>query len=146
MSGSQKVIKFVSVLTIILAIITIVGGIALGGLGGLAIGGAAADPTLDEDIAYGGVYFMAAAVILIVGAIIDIIVGILGLRGAKDPNKIGAFRVFVVIGLIFAILDLVATFLLGTPDATTIAGDVIRLVLIVILLICANNVAKMRTY
>lgn len=145
MSGSQKVIKFVSVLTIILAIIAIIGGIALGGFGGLVIGGATAGPNVGQDVAFGGVYIMAAGIIVVVSGIIDIIVGILGIRGANDPNRIGAFRVFVVIGLIFAILDLVATLLLGTPDVTTIAGGVIRLALIIILLVCANNVAKMRT-
>lgn len=146
MSGSQKVIKIVSVITIILAILAILLGLASCGLGGLAVGGAATDPNSVSDEVYGGMaLLLGAGAFLVVGGIIDIIVGVLGLRGAKDPNKIMPFYVFAIIGLVFAILNLAMMLFGGAFDATSMTSTVVQLVLMIILVACAHNVSKMRS-
>ena len=148
MNGYQKAIKWISIITIIFAVLSILMGMASCGLGGLALGAASVDgSSASSDVAVGGVLMFSVGGVAIIGGIIDLIVGLLGLRGAKDPNKITPFFVLVIIGLIFGVLDVVLTLMSGTGiDPTSLASAIIHLVLMVILLVCANKVRQMRMY
>lgn len=92
MTGSQKVIKVVSILVIIVAILSILLGLAscVGGFAGVAASSGVSESE-QETLALGaGVLFFLGGGAIISG-VIDLIVGILGLRGAKDPKRIGGF-------------------------------------------------------
>lgn len=149
MNGYQKAIKWISIITIIFAILTILLGIASCSIGGLALGAAASEASghVDEATAVGGAVVLFAGAAIIVGGVVDIIIGLLGLRGAKDPNKITPFYVFVIIGLVFSIINLVLTFTSGAGiEMSSVISGLVNLALMIILLVCANKVRQMRTY
>ena len=116
---------------IVLAALSIVGGLLLMAGGGL-LGSVANNPEVVGDITatinsegvtvtqeqagivVAGVGILGGAM-SILGGILMLIVGILGVRGANDPRKIGPFRVFAIIGLVFSILGILAL-LFQPPD------------------------------
>ena len=145
MTGSQKAIKVLSIIVIVVAILSIVAGLVTcaGGAAGV-MAGADASAVEQEQLALGaGVLFVLAGGALVSG-IIDLIVGLLGLRGAKDPNKIMPFFVIAIIGAVFAVLNLIGCFTSGQLDGTSIASAVVQLALMVVCVILANNVRKLR--
>lgn len=145
MTGSQKAIKVISIIVIVVAIISILAGLVTcaGGAAGV-MAGADASAAEQEQLALGaGMLFVLAGSALI-GGIIDLVVGLLGLRGAKDPNKIMPFFVIAIIGAVFAVLNLIGCFTAGQLDGTSIASAVVQLALMVGCVILANNVRKLR--
>lgn len=144
MTGSQKAIKVLSIIVIVVAILSIVAGLVTcaGGAAGVMAGADAS--AAEQQLALGtGVLFVLAGGALVSG-IIDLIVGLLGLRGAKDPNKIMPFFVIAIIGAVFAALNLIGCFTSGQLDGTSIASAVVQLALMVVCVILANNVRKLR--
>lgn len=145
MTGSQKAIKVLSIIVIVVAILSIVAGLVTcaGGAAGV-MAGADASAAEQQQLALGaGVLFVLAGGALVSG-VIDLIVGLLGLRGAKDPNKIMPFFVIAIIGAVFAVLNLIGCFTSGQLDGTSIASAVVQLALMVVCVILANNVRKLR--
>ena len=146
-TGSQKALKVISWIVIVFAILSIVlGVVALAG-GSLMAGASLQAEGQDQQnilIVSGLAFGVAAAAII--GGIVDFIIGMLGLRGAKNPNKIGVFFVIAIIGLILAIIDFVAPFVLKmTLTPTTLASGVVEVLLMVIVVALANNIRKLRT-
>lgn len=145
MTGSQKAIKVISIIVIIISILSIVaGGVSCaGGMAGVAASNGA--PAGQQKL-----YALGAGALLVLGAgaviggAIDLIVGILGLRGAKNPDKIMSFFVISIIGVIFAALNLIGCFTSGQIDGTSVASAIVQLILMVICVVLANNVRKMR--
>lgn len=145
MTGSQKVIKVVSILVIIVAILSILLGLAscVGGFAGVAASGGVSESE-QETLALGaGVLFFLGGGAIISG-VIDLIVGMLGVRGANNPEKIMPFFVISIIAVVFAVFNLIGCFTTGQMDATTIASAVVQLVLMVVCVVLANNVRKLR--
>lgn len=119
-TGYQKALKVISVIAVILAILVIIFGILLIISGGI-IGAAFQDPTVAAEVtsnyndqgtgisAQDAVYLTAGfgvlgGIVVIIDGVISLIVGILGIRGANNPAKIGPFKVFAIIGLICSLL------------------------------------------
>lgn len=111
--ASHKGLKVVSILLIVLAVISIIAGLVgtFGGgwvLGSADIGaGATGDMTLTEDEATGILYLTAFAMVMLVSGIIDLVIGLLGLRASKNPAKTTAFLVLCVIGLLATVIGVI---------------------------------------
>lgn len=101
MSASRMILKVICILLVIAALASIaVGSLMAAGsslLSGqsIEIEGQAADPAQTARI-LGGLF---AA-----GGILNLVVGILGIRGANDPRKIGPFKALAAIGVILCAL------------------------------------------
>ena len=87
---------------------------------------------------------IALTVILILSGVIDLIVGILGLRGAKDPKRIGTFFVIAVIGLILAVVNLTITVATGQTDPGSLSAPIAQIVVMLVCVILANNIRNLR--
>ncbi len=96
-------------------------------------------------VAAGAALMLVISGVLIVSGIIDLIVGILGLRDAKGPKKIGGFFAIAVIGLIIAAINLAFTvFASEQLDFATLSAPIAQLVVMLVCVILANNVRNLR--
>lgn len=138
-SSSQKALKVISIIMIIFAAIGILLGMitAFGG-GAIGVVGSASD---DSALLAGGILMVMGAMML-VGGVINLVIGIFGLRGANDPQKIGVFFVLSIIGIVFAGLQVLSNFMNGSMDVTTILSSLVGLILPVACVILANNIKK----
>lgn len=124
-STSQKVLKVLSIIAIAAGIIAVVGGIwfmvamdTAGGTNATILGTAG-----------GGV--------IIVGGLVNLLIGWLGLRGANDPSKIGPTWVLSLIGLIFDAILLI----LGFIGEGSLNGHALgSLIGVLIIFLLANNI------
>ena len=141
-SGSQKALKVLSIIMIVLSILGVL--MSLGVIAGGALFGAAStmsDATADESamMVTGGLLLGGAGIVLLVSYVIDLIIGILGLRGANNPAKIGAFYVLTIIGIVVnAIICVLA--IAGGTDASSILGNIVSLVIVIVLFVLARNI------
>lgn len=133
MSGSQKAVKIISIIMIIAGVIVgIMGlGIVLTGGAGLAL---TDDTTTSAEVLGGGIG-------IVLTAIVNIIIGCCGLRGAKDASKIKPFYIFCIIGLVVSLAGVVVGFVQG-QGMTAISSNIVSLLLIIICVLLANNVRK----
>ena len=145
MTGSQKAIKIVSIIVIVISILSILAGLAscVGGFAGVAASEGASQSD-QEMLALGAGLLFVLGGTAIIGGLVDLVVGLLGLRGAKNPDKIMPFFVIAIIGLVFAILNLIGCFTSGQLDVSTIVSTVVQLVLMALCVYLANNVRKLR--
>ena len=136
MSGSQKYIKIVSILNIIAgAIFTIVG--ILGFTSKAIVGNEA----LIEQAGGDSSAPMAANVFLIVMIVIGLFslaVGILGVRAANDPSKIGPVFTLAVVSLIISVVNL----FVGIFGGNFSIYSLVECVPPALMTLCANNVKK----
>ena len=130
MSGSQKALKVLSIINIILSIIGLI--VAL-----LLIGGTAISSAIFESLGIMG-NAVAYCVFTFIGCIIALVCGIVGLKLVKDPSKFMTFAVLVVIDIVITIIN---TFV-GTINATSISSLVVNVIWSLILLYLANNIKK----
>lgn len=68
---------------------------------------------------------LALGVGTIVGGAINLLIGFLGLRGAKNPKKIGAFFVLCIIGLVLGVAGIVLNIVNGAFQWTNLISVVI---------------------
>ena len=136
MSGSQKYIKIVSILNIIGGAFYVLIGI-LGFLGKALVGNEA----LIEQAGGDSSAPMAANVFLIVMIVIglfSLVVGILGVRAANDPSKIGPVFTLAVVSLIISVVNL----FVGIFGGNFSVYSLIECVPPALMTWCANNVKK----
>lgn len=135
MSGSQKALKVVSILLIIYAVVMAVFGIFMVATGSLLSG-----ETINVDGTAQAANVMAAALGggMIVGGVIDLIIGLLGLRGAKNPRKVGPFFVLCIIGLVLGLVSLGMSIAQGSFNPWSL----VSLVIIVVCLYLSSQVKK----
>ena len=136
MSGSQKYIKIVSILNIIGGAFYVLIGI-LGFLGKGLVGNEA----LIEQAGGDSSAPMAANVFLIVMIVIglfSLVVGILGVRAANDPSKIGPVFTLAVVSLIISVANL----FVGVFGGNFSIYSLIECVPPALMTWCANNVKK----
>lgn len=136
MSGSQKALKVISIILIVWAIVVIL-------LGGFMAAGSAVPGMSAQSIDVGGSTMdMATAALAfgigtVVGGVVNLIIGLLGLRGAKNPHKIGLFFALCVIGLVLGIVGIVMNIMQGAFQWTS-------LVSLAIIAACTLLAAKIR--
>ncbi|MEG0016307.1 MAG: hypothetical protein RRZ85_01180 [Gordonibacter sp.] len=127
MSGSQKALKVVSIITIVFAVFLVLFGALMAA--GVALPGATTD-TIEADgvsvsVATAAIAF---AIPFIVGGILNLIIGFLGLRGAKNPRKVGPFFVLCIIGLVLGLIGLGMSLAQGSFDPSSLVNVAIMAV------------------
>lgn len=137
MSGSQKALKVVSIIVIIYAILMIL-------LGAFLCFGASLPGIAGQAIDVDGSALDAAAVSVILGVgslvsgVVYLIIGLLGKRGAKNPQKIGPFFVLSVIGVILSI----ASAVLGIMQGSFPLSQFVGLLIVILCAVLAFNIKK----
>ncbi|MEG1623869.1 MAG: hypothetical protein RR300_03300 [Raoultibacter sp.] len=99
------------------------------------------DTASDEDAFVIGLT-LAGGIMLLVNGLVDLVVGIFGLRGAKNPKKIGVFFVLAIIGVVFAAFGLISTLMSGSFDAGSIVSGLLSLVFPALGLYFASKIKK----
>lgn len=122
MSGSQKALKVISIITIVYAVVLLVLGIFMAAGGSLLSG-----ETIDVDGTAASASIVAAVlgVTLVIGGVVDLVIGLLGLRGAKNPRKVGPFFVLCIIGLVLGLVSLGMSIAQGSFNPWSLASLVI---------------------
>ena len=145
-SGSQKFLLVIGIINIVLGAWTLLGA-AFFLVGGSALMG---DPAATAQVAtetglgtaeVQGLTFGLGFAGLFSG-IVEIILGILGVRAANDANKIMPVWVLAVISLIMGIISIVMSLTQGHTDASSIGSYVGTLAGAALMLWVANNVKR----
>lgn len=139
MSGARKALKIMSILTIVMAIIQII-------TAGLIVFGSSfmvgmQEAKLDGTTVDVGVALMGVGIMALVSSVVSLIVGILGVRGANDPTKIGPYKIIAIIGLVLCILQ-AAMFLFTGQIASYGISGVLSLVFVAVLVFLAFKIEK----
>ena len=134
MSNSQKYIKIISIIDIVFGVLGLIVS-AAGAAGGFVLASGATGANVAATDAMG---FGAAMVILALSCIFTIVVGILGLRAAKDASKIKPLFIVSVISLAIGVVSVV----MSVTDGSFKASDLTGLVGSALMVFCANNVRK----
>ncbi len=114
-SGSQKALRVLSIVLIVLGAAGALMGIAV-----LALGIASFSTGVDSMMEIGDAQLPASVglvtlgVASLIGSALDLLVGIFGLRGAKNPEKMKPFFVLCVICGVIALIGLVTSAIRGT--------------------------------
>lgn len=124
MSGSQKALKVISILLLVWGILMLLLGVFLAA--GSQVPGMSAE-SMDVN---GTTMNMATAAIgigvgTIVAGVVYVVIALLGLRGAKNPRKAGAFFVLCIIGLVLSLISLGMGIAQGTFQWQSLIGVLI---------------------
>ena len=132
MSASRTILKIIGIITILAAVLQLIAGIMIVAGAGLLEGQTIEASGQVVDAASGATILGGFAIVL---AVIDLIVGLLALRGAKDPAKVGPFKVVAIIGLLLCIAQLIMFAVSGQIASFGIGGwvQLIALFLCVVL-------------
>ena len=135
MSASQKYIKIIGILNIIggafYVLIGILGFLGKGLVGNEALVAEAGDSSAPVAV---NVFL----IVMIVIGLFSLIVGILGVRAANDPSKIGPVFTLAVISLVISVIGLVGSIFGGSFSIYSL----IECVPPALMAWCANNVKK----
>lgn len=135
MSGSQRVLKIISILLIVWAVILIAFGAFLTFGSGFATGYVVDSQGASVDAA---TMSIALGVGTIIGGVVNLIIALLGLRGAKNPRKIGAFFVLCIIGVVLGLIGLG----MGIAQGTFQWSSLISLALVIVCTVLAYSIKK----
>ena len=135
MSASQKYIKIVSILNIIGGAFYVLIGI-LGFLGKGLVGNEALIEEAGDSSA--PMITNIFLIVMIVIGLFSLVVGILGVRAANDPSKIGPVFTLAIISLVISVISLVG----GIFGGSFSIYSLIECVPPALMTWCANNVKK----
>ncbi|MBQ9022132.1 MAG: hypothetical protein IJ113_09025 [Eggerthellaceae bacterium] len=144
-TGSQTGLKVISILDIIGGIFLALTGFVLFA-GGAVIG---ADPSVASEATAGTgmdsstVVGLATGIglVLVVSAIITLVMGILGLRAAKDNQKVKPVWFLAIIALVVSVISFISN-IIGGADTSTIGSSLGGLIMPALTFWLANNVKK----
>lgn len=139
MSGARKALKVMSILTIVMAIIQIVTAALIVFGSSFMVGMQEAE--LNGSTVDVGVALMGVGVMALVSSVVSLIVGILGVRGANDPSKIGPYKVIAIIGLALCVIQAAASLFTDQIASFGISG-VLSLVFMAVLVFLAFKIEK----
>ncbi len=119
-SQNQKILRILSIIAIVAGILGLIMGAGIAFISGAAttlnVEGETAATLADAGVTIadvGGAIGMGA-VVIIIGAICEIISGALGLRAANDNQKIMPVWIFSIIGVVASVVGLVMAIMDGT--------------------------------
>lgn len=143
-SGSQKFLKVVSVLAIVVGVLGILAALGMGFLSGATISGgsemlAETGITAEEQSQVAGV-FGVGAIIVLFSSFAEIISGILGIRASNDNQKIMPVWYFSLAGLTLATGSLFSAFMDGSFSKN--AASLILSFLGALLMVVVSNKIK----
>ena len=145
-SGSQKVLLVLSILNIIGAVLGLLGGLAIM-LGGAFFGAVPASEAASALEGTGVTQGEAGALVGVLGfvvilsGVIELVMGILGVRAANDNQKIMPVWVLSIASLVLNAIALVSTIVNGT-FGTQGASSIVGLILAVLMMWIANNIKR----
>lgn len=139
-SGSQKVLR-------VLSILSIVGSVLSFGMAALMIFGgglysAEGDPVGGMSAAEAGATFAGVGFATLIEGAIGLIQGILGLRASNDNTKIMPVWVLSVIGLGMGVIGFLLNLIGGGVNAETIGTSIGSILGSGIMFVLANNIKK----
>ena len=137
MSGSQKALKIISILLLVWAILLIGFGafLAFGAQSGAVSGETL---SLDGSVVDASAVGMALGIGTVIGGAVNLVIALLGLRGSKNPRKIGAFFVLCIIGVVLGLIGTGMNIAQGTFQWNSL----VSLALVVVCTVLANNIKK----
>ncbi len=139
MQGYQRGVKICSVIILIIGILGIVASLLVIVLGPI-FGVAATDPSVAQDVATDigdtsanaagglavlGLTFTILGVVSLVTSLVDIIMAVLGFRGANDATKIGPFWVLSIVGFVLAIGSTVTSIVMTAMGGGGIGNGIV---------------------
>lgn len=137
-SGSRKALKVISIVMIVFSVLGVISSLLLL-IGGGSLGAAGVDAA-DDAVAVAGGLAMILGFGILLSALFNLLIGILGVRGANNPSKIGVFFVFAIIGVVFAAINAISAFFIGDMDVSNILSTLLSFVLPVVCVVLANNI------
>lgn len=122
--SAKRTLKVLGILSIVLGAFGLITGVTsfvTGGFlaGELATPGAISPDEVEMATTTTGLVFVAG-IILIIAGIVTLLQGIFSVRAANDSTKIGPAYAFAIVGLVFAVIDLVLTFVGGANFSSII--------------------------
>lgn len=141
-SMSQKVLKVISIIMIVVGAIAIVIS-AMMLVGGIAAVNYGTVPDVSpEDAETVTVVAIGLGIMGIISGIVNVVIGIFGVRGANNPQKIGVFFVLCIVGLVLMAINTVYQFATGAVDSSGVISAFLGYVCPVIVTMLAHNVKK----
>lgn len=137
MSSSQKTLKIISIVLLVWAVLVIIFGALMAA--GSQVPGMSNEvvdiegTTVDLSLAA-----MGLAIGTIVNGVINLVIALFGLRGAKNPAKIGVFFILCIIGLVLGAVGLVMDISQGVFQWTSL----VSFALIIVCTVLAYNIKK----
>ena len=146
-STSQKVLLVLSILTIIGGVIALFGALFFSfGAGMLATAPASETAELTAETGLGSSELAgmvgSLGIFTALGAIVDFIEGILGIRAANDNQKIKPVYYLSIISLVISAIGLIMTLVNGKVDASSLGTSIGSIVLSALMVWLANNIKK----
>lgn len=130
-SASQTALKILSIIFIVLNLVFVVAG-------ALILAGALSIPD-EMGASFGG----ALGIMAITWGVIGLIIGLLGVRGANNPAKIGAFWVLCILGIVLYVIEIGLDIFGGTASGSaSLSSDVLTLAFIVVMFVLATRIKK----
>ncbi|MEA5020407.1 MAG: hypothetical protein VB027_08555 [Gordonibacter sp.] len=142
-SGSRKALKVISIIMIVFSVLGVISSLFLL-IGGGSLGIAGADAA-DDAVAVAGGLAMILGFGILLSALFNLLIGIFGVRGANNPNKIGVFFVLAIVGVIFALINAISMFLIGDMEVSSVLSTLFSFVLPVVCVVLANNIRNENT-
>lgn len=139
-SGSQKVLRVLSILSIVLSVLSFAMAVMMIFGGGLY--SAEGDPVGDMSAAEAGATFASVGFATLIEGIIGLIQGILGLRASNDNTKIMPVWILAVTGLGLGVVGLLITLVGGGASAENIGSSIGSILGSGIMFMLANNIKK----
>ena len=145
-SGSQKVLLVLSILNIIGAVIMLLSGLLVM-MGGTLFGAVnpvdAATALEGSGLTQGQASALAGVggLLVIIAGIVELVLGILGVRAANDNQKIMPVWVLSIIQLVLCALSLISAITSGSFGSKGISA-IISLIIAVLIMWIANNIKK----
>lgn len=136
MSGSQKVLKVISIILIVLAAIALALGVFM--VSGSLLPDLSGSLNVNGDVSEIADVMLVLGVATVFSAVVNIVIAVLGLRGAKNPSKIGPFFVLSIIGTVWYAIGMIGSLARGMIDINT----AVNLVVVVVCLVLALNIKK----
>lgn len=139
LSTSKTILKIAGIISIIFGVLGIIGGImAIAGGSFLGIGLAIGEVQASQDIAAGVGLLGLGGLLILIGAVIELLSGIFSVRASKDISKIMPAWVFSLIGLILSVPGLIAA--ISANDK--IVSNIITVAINALIFVAANTVKK----
>ncbi len=145
-SGSQKALLVLSIINIVFAVLAILAGVSFM-LGGSLLGAVSSSEAAAALSGTGITQGQAGALVGIAGyailfsGVVELILGILGVRAANDNQKIMPVWVLAIIQVVLCAISLVTT-ITGGSFGTNGVSSIVALIIAGIIMWLANNIKK----
>ena len=145
-SGSQKALLVLSILNIVGAVFALLGGLSImlgGALFGAVDSSEAASALAGTGVTQGeaGALVGMTGFLIVFAGIIELLVGILGIRAANDNQKIMPVWVLAIIEVVLCVISLIST-IAGGSFGSSGASAILSLIFAALIFWIANNIKK----